>query len=241
MKMTEKVFKELQKTDKIPENAVKNDYKFLPIFQNAQIVKVEKLEKIAVFSNLFQLKKSSAKLMILQLWVFFIRYIIPILGLIILSTIETKGLSDVYFYSNSLAILLCLYLFFRINKIKNFMLKVTILIFVSLAFSTFFNLSIGIFSIDKFMYHFSYSLTFFMILFYLIKDIFLSANFAKIWYKDKNFYLARSSSKLSKLKKILIVFFTISALLTSVTMASMGYLVTSKKIEVAEKLQFSKE
>ena len=58
--MIEKVFKELRKGDAIPKNAVKNDYKFLPIFQNNTLVKVQNLEKTAIFSNLFNLKKQSA-------------------------------------------------------------------------------------------------------------------------------------------------------------------------------------
>jgi hypothetical protein len=234
--MIEKVFKELRKGDAIPKNAVKNDYKFLPIFQNNTLVKVQNLEKTAIFSNLFNLKKQSAKLMLLQIWVYFVRYILPLFALLLLSTIESKSLSDVYFYSNSVGILLCLYLIFRIDTIKNFSQKVTILIFVTFSFSTLFNLSVGIFSVDRFMYHFSYSVTFFLILFFLIKDIFIDSNFSKIWYFDKNFYLAKSSSQLSKLKKILVIFFTISAILMSITTAYMGYVVTSKKIEVAQKL-----
>jgi len=230
-----KTIKELESGSKTPTVAVKNDYKFLPIFQNSKVVRVERLEKVAVFSNLFELKKSSAKLMILQVWVIFIRYIIPIFALILLSAIEKKGLSDVYFYANSVAIILCLYLFFKIDKIKNLMLKVTILIFVSFSFSSFFNLSVGILSVDKFMYHFAYSVTFFMILFFIIKDIFIDATFSKVWYFERNFY-KQSSPNFSKLKKTLIVFFTISALLTSATMAGMGVLLTSKKIEIAQKL-----
>ena len=234
--MIKKVFKELKKDTQSPKNAVKNDYKFLPIFQNNTLVKVQNLEKTAIFSNLFNLKKQSAKLMLLQLWVFFIRYTIPIFALLILSQIESKELSDVYFYSNSVGILVCLYLIFNINTIKNFIQKVTILVFVTFSFSTFFNLSIGIFSVDRFMYHFSYSVTFFLILFFIVKDIFIDSNFNKIWYSSKNFYLVKSTQNLSKLKKTLVIFFTISAILMSFTTAYMGYLVTFKKIEIAQKL-----
>lgn len=230
------VLKEAQKDDKSPKNAVKNDYKFLPIFQNNQVSKVQNLEKTAIFTNLFNLKKQSAKLMLLQIWVYFVRYILPLFALLILSQIESKELSDVYFYSNSVGILVCLYLIFKIDTIKNFSQKVTILIFATFSFSTLFNLSVGIFSVDRFMYHFSYSVTFFLILFFLVKDIFIDSNFSKIWFFDKNFYLVKSTQNLSKLKKTLVVFFTISAISMSFTTAYMGYLVTFKKIEIAQKL-----
>lgn len=233
--MINKILKELKTSSQTPTVAVKSDYTFLPIFQNSKVERVKKLEKTAIFSNLFQLKRESAKLMLLQVWVLFVRYIIPIFVLILLTTIEQKGLSDVYFYANAAAIVLCLYLFFRLDTIKNFTLKVTILIFVTFAFSSFFNLSVGILSVDKFMYHFAYSVTFFMILFFIIKDIFIDATFSKVWYFERNFY-KQSSPNFSKLKKTLIVFFTISALLTSATMAGMGVLLTSKKIEIAQKL-----
>lgn len=231
-----KTIKELKSDFQSPTLAVKNDYKFLPIFENNEVSRVNELEKTAIFSNLFQLKKESAKLMILQVWVIFIRYIIPLFGLLILSAIEQKGLSDVYFYANATAIILCLYLYFKMDIIKNLMLKVTILIFVTSAFATLFHFSIGIFSADRFFYHFAYAVAFFLVLFFVIKDIFIDATFSKVWYFEQNFYLSKSSPDISKLKKTLVVFFTISALLTSVTLASMGVLLTSKKIEIAQKL-----
>lgn len=241
MKVRNKILNEIKNSnvegERCPLTVVKNDYTFIPTFSNRkQIQNVQNLQQTAIFSNLFRLKKDAAKLMLLQLWVFIIRYIIPILGLIILTNIEKKGLTDVYFYANSLAIVIALFLILRVDKIKNFSLKITILIFVTFSFSTFLNFSVGIFSIDRFMYHLSYAIAFWFGLFFIVKDIFINTTFTKIWYQNKHFYLAQKNPTTSKLKILLAIFFISSAILSSGVSAYMGYLVTTKKIEVLHKI-----
>uniref|UniRef100_UPI0040482D40 hypothetical protein n=1 Tax=Aliarcobacter sp. TaxID=2321116 RepID=UPI0040482D40 len=217
----------------------KNKIKYLPIFlEKLEEKEEENLQKIGFFQDIFNKNINSFKLFLFQLYIILIRYLIPILLVLILSTIgegfSKYGITDVLLYANGCAILSAIYLSWKINNINSNTLYYFGVFYLIISILTRFDLNISIISLDRFLIHYAYLLPVYWLLGWIVKDIFIYLNFNQFYLEKNTNNFVLKVKKLRLINKIVLTFFLLLFTSFSILSFTTGTQILLKKYDIYE-------